>query len=66
MVTNLIMNGNNMKNNLKVIDKNKKWLLNEFEKRTIKVEDVFLLTCNNKEEIMIYEKDYYVGNGVSE
>lgn len=66
LVANLIMDGNIMENNLKAIGKDRKWLLNKVKERKIKVEDIFLLTCNNKEEIMIYDKNYQVGNGILE
>ena len=66
LVANLIMDGNIMENNLKAIGKDKKWLLNKVNERKMNVEDIFLLTCNNKEEIMIYDKNYQVGNGVLE
>ena len=66
LVANLIMDGNIMENNLKAIGKDRKWLLNKVKERKMKVEDIFLLTCNNKEEIMIYDKNYQVGNGVLE
>ena len=66
LVANLIMDGNIMENNLKAMGKDSKWLLNKVKERKMKVEDIFLLTCNNKEEIMIYDKNYQVGNGVLE
>ena len=66
LVANLIMDGNIMDNNLKAIGKDRKWLLNKIKERKMKVEDIFLLTCNNKEDIMIYDKNYQVGNGVLE
>ena len=66
LVANLIMDGNIMENNLKAMGKDRKWLLNKVKERKMKVEDIFLLTCNNKEEIMIYDKNYQVGNGVLE
>ena len=66
LVANLIMDGNIMKNNLKAIGKDEKWLLSKVNEKKMNVEDIFLLTCNNKDEIMIYEKDYQVGDDVLE
>ena len=66
LVANLIMDGNIMENNLKAMGKDKKWLLNKVKERKMKVEDIFLLTCNNKDEIMVYDKNYQVENGVLE
>ena len=67
LTANLIMDGNIMHNNLKAFGKDEKWLLKKIKEKGYKdVKDIFLLVCNNDNNITIYEKDYHVGEGVLE
>ena len=67
LTANLIIDGNIMYNNLIAFGKDIKWLTKKIkEKGYYNVEDIFLLTCNNNEEITIYEKNYQVNDGVLE
>ena len=56
--TNLVIDGNIMKNNLKSINKNEKWLLKRLE--NLKYNDInnlLLVTCDSNEQLTIYEKN---------
>ena len=67
LTANLILDGNIMYNNLKAFNKDKKWLLKKIkEKGFKKVEDVFLLVCNESGEVTAYSMDYKVNKGVLE
>ena len=55
LCANLILDGNIMEENLKNIGKNKQWLIEKINKYHKKPEDIFLLTCNEKEEIKIFD-----------
>ena len=67
LTANLILDGNIMYNNLKTFGKDEKWLIKKIkEKGFKKVEDVFLLVCNESGEVTAYSMDYKVNKGVLE
>ena len=67
LTANLIIDGNIMYNNLFAVGKDLEWLMKTIKKYGYyDVKDIFLLTCNNTDEVTIYEKNYQVGNGVLE
>lgn len=67
LTANLIMDGNIMKNNLKVIGKDEKWLLKKMKEKGFKrVEDVFLLVYTGSGKVKAYGMDYMVKDGVLE
>ena len=66
LTANLIMDGNIMEENLKAFGKSKKWLMDKVKAKNKRIEDIFLLVCNNDEQITIYDKDYKVGKGMLE
>jgi len=58
LVSNLVIDGNIMINNLKYINKNEKWLLKRLENLGYdKLSDILLVTCDNKEKITVFEKN---------
>lgn len=57
LTANLVIDGNIMEDNLKRINKDKKWLLTRIKNNKEKLEDILLLTCDSKEKITIYKKD---------
>ena len=64
---NLIMDGNIMENNLKGFGKDKKWLLKTLKKYGYnKVDNIFLMVCNNNNNIAIYDKDVSINKKVLE
>ena len=64
---NLIIDGNIMYNNLIAFGKDINWLIKKIkEKGYSSIDNIFLLTCNNKDEVTIYEKNYQVSSGVLE
>lgn len=57
LCANLVLDGNIMYNNLKVINKDDKWLLTRLEKEGYShIEDLLLVTCDSKEKLTIYKK----------
>ena len=57
LCTNLVIDGNIMSNNLKVIGKDDKWLLTRLKKLGYAdVSDLLLVTCDSKEKLTVYEK----------
>ena len=57
LCANLVIDGEIMSNNLKVIKKDDKWLLTRLEKEGYNhVEDLLLVTCDSKEKLTIYKK----------
>jgi len=67
LTANLVMDGNIMYNNLEAFGKDEKWLMNVIKEHgNYNIDDIFLLICNSDGEITIYEKEYYVGNGILE
>lgn len=57
LVANLVIDGKIMEENLKEIGKDKKWLLTRIENNKSTLEEILLLTCDSKEQIMIYKKE---------
>ncbi len=61
LVANLIIDGKVMPNNLKTIGKDEKWLLKRLSSLGYDdLEKVFLVTCDNKEKLTVFEKNYGV------
>lgn len=57
LCSNLVIDGNIMSNNLKVINKDDKWLLTRLEKLGYdNVSDLLLVTCDSKEKLTVYKK----------
>ena len=57
LCSNLVIDGKIMSNNLKIINKDDKWLLTRLEKEGYKnIEDLLLVTCDSKEKLTIYKK----------
>lgn len=57
LCSNLVIDGNIMSNNLKVIKKDDKWLLTRLKKEGYNhIEDLLLVTCDSKEKLTIYKK----------
>ncbi|MBQ7137047.1 MAG: DUF421 domain-containing protein [Bacilli bacterium] len=57
LCSNLVVDGQIMSNNLKVIEKDDKWLLTRLRKEGYNhVEDLLLVTCDSKEKLTIYKK----------
>jgi len=57
LCANLVIDGEIMSNNLKIINKNDKWLLTRLEKEGYNhIEDLLLVTCDSKEKLTIYKK----------
>lgn len=55
LYANVIMDGKMMSKNLKVIDKTEEWLINEITAQGYKkVEDIFLATVDNENNVSIY------------
>ena len=67
LLANLVIDGNIMKNNLKAIGHNEKWLLTRLEKEGYKdIKKLLLVTCDNKEKLTIYKVDEKVENSILE
>jgi len=57
LCANLVLDGNIMSNNLKVINKDDKWLLSRLKKEGYDhIEDLLLVTCDSNEKLTIYKK----------
>lgn len=57
LCANLVIDGVIMSNNLKIINKNDKWLLTRLSKKGYEhVEDLLLVTCDSDEKLTIYKK----------
>lgn len=57
IVTNLILDGKILKQNLKAIGKNEEWLLNQIKNQGIpKLNQIFLATYDNENNLSIYKK----------
>lgn len=57
LTANLVIDGKIMHNNLKMIDKDEKWLLTRIKNNNKELNNILLLTCDTKEKITIYEKN---------
>jgi uncharacterized membrane protein YcaP (DUF421 family) len=58
LCANLVIDGVIMKENLKNIKKDEKWLLTRLKKLNYeKVEDLLLVTCDSEEKLSVFEKD---------
>lgn len=59
LVSNLVIDGNIMYENLNSIGKNKKWLLTRLDNLGyFDLKNILLATCDNKEKITVFEKNY--------
>lgn len=59
LVSNLVIDGNIMQENLKNIGKNDKWLLTRLKNMGyFNLNNILLVTCDNKEKIVVFEKNY--------
>ena len=57
LCANLVIDGVIMSNNLKIFNKNDKWLLTRLSKKGYEhVEDLLLVTCDSNEKLTIYTK----------
>lgn len=56
LLANVIIDGNIMKENLKNMNKDEKWLLKKLKEKGKKASNILLATLDNKEELLIYEK----------
>lgn len=57
LCSNLVIDGNIMSNNLKVINKDDKWLLTRLKKLGYDdVSDLLLVTCDSNEKLTVYRK----------
>ena len=60
LVSNLVIDGKIMKDNLKYIGKDEVWLLKRLYSLGYKsLANILLATCDNKEKIKVYEKNYF-------
>ncbi len=58
LVSNLVIDGNIMKDNLNLIGHDEKWLLTRLEKEGYKdINNLLLVICDNKEKLTVYLKD---------
>lgn len=53
----VVLDGKINESNLKLISKNKDWVLSHLSKKKLKLKDVFLMTVNNKDVINIIKKE---------
>ena len=59
LVSNVVMDGNVMTDNLKYIGKSEKWLLTRLNNLGYSnLDNILLATCDNKEKITVFEKNY--------
>lgn len=57
-VVNVVIDGRVLTDNLKFTGNDKRWLMNQINEQGIsKVEDVFLATCDNKNNLSVYVKN---------
>lgn len=56
VLSNVIMDGHIMHENLKYSGVNEEWLENELKKQKIKSEDVFLGVCDGNKNLVVYKK----------
>lgn len=58
LVSNLVIDGKIMFNNLDYIGKSEQWLLNRLDSMGYKsLDEILLVTCDNKEKIVVFEKN---------
>ena len=58
IIANLVIDGKIMKNNIKTIGHDTKWLINRLEKEGyLNIDNLLLVTCDNNEKLTIYEKN---------
>lgn len=57
LVANLVIDGKIMEENLRQINKDKKWLMTRIKNNKASLEETLLLTCDSKEQIIIYKKE---------
>ena len=58
LVSNLVIDGNIMEQNLKNIGKDEAWLLKRLEKMGyLEVNDILLAICDSKEQLTVYLKE---------
>lgn len=61
LVTNLVIDSKIMKKHLKMINKDEKWLTTRLNSLGYKsLENILLVTCDNKEKITVFEKNYNI------
>ncbi len=59
LVANVVIDGNVMKENLKFIGKDEKWLMTRLNNMGYDdIENIILATCDNKEKITVFEKNF--------
>ena len=59
LVSNLIIDAKIMKNNLKEIGKDERWLLKRLNNLGYdSLDNILLVTCDNKEKLTVFEKNY--------
>lgn len=67
LIANLIIDGNIMEKNIKAIGHDKDWLLKRLEKEGYKnPEELFLVTCDNKEKLAIYKMNEKIDTNILE
>ena len=58
LCSNLVIDGNIMENNLKNINKDKKWLLTRLKNMGYEnIDNILLVICDSKEKLTVYEKN---------
>lgn len=57
LVSNIIIDGKIMKNNLKNMNKTEKWLLNQIKVKGFELNNILLATLDSEENIKVYEKN---------
>lgn len=59
LVANVVIDGNVMKENLKFIGQDEKWLMTRLNNMGYDdIENIILATCDNKEKITVFEKNF--------
>lgn len=66
ILANVIIDGNIMERNLKVMKKDKKWLQKELKTKGKELNNILLATLDNNEKLLIYEKSSRNSNDVLE
>lgn len=56
LVSNVVIDGKVMENNLKAINKDVNWLMHEFSVLGFNVDDILLATVDSNYKLMVYEK----------